>query len=89
MARLRQALLYCLHNVGIWCKTGSGCFLSELMFQIRSNLNSNDHECISLGYAPWPGTFYNTVTCLARMMKRRIWTHSAYSAPLRRHLFTS
>ena len=50
MARLRQALLYRLKNIGIWCRTGSGGLLSELLFQIRSNLNGDEHACISLGY---------------------------------------
>ena len=50
MARLRQALLYCLHNVGIGCQTGSGGFLSELLLQIRRAISI---VMIMEVYIPW------------------------------------
>jgi hypothetical protein len=40
MARLRQALLYCLQNVSLWCQAGAGSFLSELLFQMSMRVYS-------------------------------------------------
>ena len=74
MARLCQALLHCLKNIGIWCQTGSSGLLSELLFQTRSDFNSDEHKWRFLGYVSWPGTFDNTVAGLAHMMQRRLWS---------------
>jgi hypothetical protein len=78
MARLRQAFLYCLKNIGIWCQTGAGSLLSELLFQFRSDLNSDDHACVFLGYASGHSAFQNTIAGFMCMIEHFTWIHPAY-----------